>query len=473
MINRLLIVLLGCIAHQALFAQNEGTLFFMNSISQSVYTNPAFFPKYKTSIGLPGSSTMVHYGNNGFSYKDFATKEAGVVTANLDKLYSSLKPKNYLTQANQVDILRLSFKTGARLYLTWNVTAKTYSRLMLPKDFLGLFLNGSTPFLGKNVSISPKAEALAFVESGIGGAYQVNKNLNVGLRVKWLKGIGNATTKSSALNIAIDPTTYAMTAQGNLDLRTSGVQNFSNSAFDFGDSYADYLKNNGFAIDLGATYRIMDRINLSFSVIDLGSIKWKNNTYGYSLDPEKAKYTFKGIDLNAAFNERDAFNGALDSLQNRFEPTEGTIAAYRTAIPTKFYLGGNYEIRRNFTTGMVLHAELYRGRLQTGLTAAISKNFGKVFSATGSYTLSNFSYNNIGVGASLNLPPFQLYLVGDNILRAAFAGKELNKFVNNTQVFNLRAGLNIILGWDKMPDKLPSDAPSPAYKSKKRKSNQK
>ena len=455
----------------SLNAQNEGTLFFMNSLPQVSYINPAFFPKYKTSIGLPGSSTMVFYSNNGFSYNSFVTVNNGVTTADLDKLYSSLKPENYITQAFQTDLLRVSKKIGARFYLTANVTAKEYNRLMLPKDFMGLLVNGTTPFLGRNVSIAPKMESIGFIETAVGGAYKINKDIVVGARVKWLKGVVNGTTESSQLNVSIDQNTYAMTVQGGMDVRTSGIQNFSQSGFDFGKSYNDYLTNNGFAFDVGGTYRFMDRVNVSLSLIDIGSINWNNNTYGYTLDPATAKYTFKGVDLNKAFNDGDGANGASDSLQTRFKPKEQAIASYSTPIPSKIYLGGNYEIRRNLTAGVLLYSEMFRGRFLTGVTLGVNKNFGKRFSASGSYTISNGSYNNIGLGASLNLPPFQLYVVGDNLLRASFSG-DLNKFANSTQLFNLRMGLNFVFGWHKGPDKLPSVAPSPAYKSKLKKVKQ-
>ena len=468
-IHRLTFILLNGLG-LSVFAQNEGTLYFMNSLPQGVYLNPAFVPKYKVSIGLPGSSVFVSYTNNGFNYNDIAKQDGDVVTADLDKLYSSLKDKNYITQTGQVDALRLSVKVGPQLYLTYNSTVKIYSRQMLPKDLTGIFIKGNAPFIGSSATLAPEAEAFALVEHGLGGAFTVNKDLVIGVRAKWLKGIAGATTEKSTLNLTVDESNYALTVQGNLDLRTSGIQSVNSDDFDFGNDYKNFLKNNGFAVDLGATYRFLDRINVSLSVTDLGYIKWKNDTYSYTLDPDKAKYTFAGIDLNEAFNGNDEdLLGTIDSLEYYFEPEEKTIASYSTSIPTKIYLGGNFEIRRNFTAGIVVYSEIFRGRTSIGTTLGLTKNFGKRFTASGTYTISNNSYNNIGLGTSLNLPPFQLYLVGDNILRAAFSGKELNNFVNSTQVFNLRLGLNLVFGWDKGPDKLGGYRPSPSYKSKRKK----
>jgi Family of unknown function (DUF5723) len=449
------------------WAQNEGTLYLMNSLPQVVYVNPAFVPKYKISVGLPGSSFMLLYSNSGFSYNDMTTKENGVIAADLDKLYGRLKSKNYITLASQFDVFRLSLKVNPRLYLTYNATAKTYSRLMLPKDMMGVFINGTSEFIGSTATLAPAVESLVFLEQALGGAFTVNKDLVVGARFKLLKGLANATTNRTELDLSVDEINYAITIEGNMDVKTAGINRATGDNFDFGNDYKDYLKNNGFAIDLGATYRLKDRMNVSLSVVDLGFIKWKNDTYGYTLDPSTARYTFEGIDLNKVLNDdSDYLNNLGDSIQNNFEPQEGVIPSYRTPVPTKIYAGFNYELRRNFTAGIVLYSEIFRRRFMAGATLGLNKNFGKRFTATGSYTISNNSYNNIGLGASLNLPPFQLYLVGDNILSAAVKGKDASKFVNSTQLFNLRAGLNIVLGWDKGPDRLAGNEPSPKFKSK-------
>ena len=464
---RLALSVLG-FSHFTGSSQTEGTMYFMNSLPQTIYLNPAFVPKYKVSVGIPGSSIFINYSNSGFRYNDIIKKDGDAIIADLDKLYSNLKEKNYITQAAQVDAFRISLKVSPRIYLTYNSTAKIYNRQMLPKDLVGIFIKGNAPFIGSSATLAPEAESMALVEHALGGAYTVNKDLVIGARIKWYKGIVNGTTHTSTFNLTVDEANYALTLEGEMDVRTSGIH--GGDDFDFENDYRNYLKNNGFGIDLGATYRFFDRINVSLSITDLGYIKWTNDTYGYILDPDKARYTFSGIDLNEVLNGNDDYlSGVSDSLENYFKPEEKTIGSYSTTMPTKIYLGGNYEIRRNFTAGIVAYSEIFNGRTSIGTTLGLTKNFGKRFTASGTYTISNNSYNNIGLGTSLNLPPFQLYLVGDNILTAAFSGKELNKFINNTQVFNLRIGLNLVFGWDKSPDKLGGFQPSPGYKSKKKK----
>src|ERR1700712_2227524 len=98
-------------------AQTEATHYFMSSLPQVSNSNPAFVPKYKFSIGLPGiSSTAITYSNNGFSYQDLIKKSDGQTVANLEKWNKSLAPKNYITNSAQSDLMRVGFMVSPKLY---------------------------------------------------------------------------------------------------------------------------------------------------------------------------------------------------------------------------------------------------------------------------------------------------------------------------------------------------------------------
>lgn len=464
--KKIYLLTLLCVVANMAMAQNESTLTFMSSIPQFVYNNPALVPKYKVSVGLPGSSVMAFYSNNGFTYNDAIKHEHDSVKADLSKLNGALRPKNYITQALQLDLFRIGLKVNSKLYVTFSSSAKIYNRLLLPKDLIGVFTNGNAAYVGQTVSLSPKAESITYVETALGGSYKIDEKLTIGARFKFLKGITNVTTQSASLNLKTDETNYALTASAGMDVRTSGIYNFTQSGFDFGSSYKNYMTNNGFAIDLGATYRILDRITLGASLIDIGSIHWQNNTYGYSLDPSKATYTFEGVDLGKVINGNTSYLNSLgDTLQNKFKVKDGAIAAYNSPIPGKMYFSGMYEMPRNFTAGAVIFAEKFRGRFNTGITLGANKHFGRIVSAAVSYSIVSNSFTNLGGGMSLNLAPFQIYVVGDNLLSMALSGKELNNFVNNTKYFNVRAGFSFVFGWDKGKKEKKIDSTSPVEQS--------
>ncbi|HCW07239.1 MAG TPA: hypothetical protein DGG95_07740 [Cytophagales bacterium] len=318
---------------------------------------------------------------------------------------------------------------------------------MIPKDLMNIFVNGNAAYVGQTASISPKAESTTLLETSLGGAYQVDEKLTVGVRLKFLKGITNLTTQSANMTLTED-SNFALTANASMDVRSSGIHNFSDSNFDFGNHIHDYLKNNGFAIDLGATYKLNDKLALGASLIDIGKIHWQNNTYGYRIDPEKANYTFPGVDLSKVINGNGDYLKSLgDTLQNRFQVQQNPIGSYSTPLPGKMYLNGMYEVKKNLTLGAVFFSERFRGRLSSGLTLGANKHFGKWVSTSLTYTVTSNSFNNIGAGFSLNLAPVQIYFVGDNILRMPLGG--MDHYISTTKYFNLRMGLNFVLGWDK------------------------
>jgi hypothetical protein len=440
------------------FSQVEGTMPFMKSLPQVTYYNPAFKPAYKFSFGLPGSSVFYQYSNNGFTYNDFISKQNGVLTADMSKLFAAMKDENYLNNNFQADAFRISLKANARLYLTFNITAKAYTRLMVPKDVVGLFANGTEPYINNKATLSPTGEGLSYAEIGLGAAYTVNKKLTVGAKLKFLKGVVNATTQKANFNLSLS-NSYAISVNGDADIQTSGIHNFNATNQILPNNWSDYTKNNGFAFDVGATYYLMDRLTVGLSVIDIGGITWKNDLYGYKLDPAKANYTFAGIEAKKLLNGDSDYTKSLeDSVNAKFKFTEGVISSYYTALPTKIYATGSYELKRNFTVGALLSAESFKGRLMTGFTASLNKEFGRRVGASLSYTVTNSSFNNLGAGLSLNFAPIQIYFVGDNILRAPLslaANGNVNSFVNSTQYFNFRTGINFIFGRDKVQEKQP------------------
>lgn len=458
---RKLRTLLCCVVCSAtlhtLYGQNEATMYFMNSLSQVTYLNPALAPRYKVSVGLPGSSIYFLASNNGFTYQDMAYKVRDSIVVNLNKLHNAMANKNYITNVVQADIFRLSMKVNARMFLTLNSTAKAYSRIMLPKDIVGLLAEGTIAYVGGSASLSPQYEGMTYLENAISASYVVNRKLTVGLRLKMLKGGMNISTNTSSLNLSLDQD-YAITATATADVKTSGVHQLDDNDFSIDKDWKNYLKNNGFGFDVGGTYNVNDRLMVGMSLLDIGSINWKNNTYGYKLDPSVANYTFRGIDLNKVLNkEDDSFD--VDSVEKKFDFKEGTIASYRTPLPGKMYVSGRYELKRNFFVGALIFAEKFRGRLSSGFSANLTKDFGRRVTTSLSYTITNRSANNLGAGLSLNFAPFQFYIVGDNILRAPLAiltKGEITPYVNSSTYFNMRVGLNFVFGWDKTQEKQPS-----------------
>jgi hypothetical protein len=170
------------------------------------------------------------------------------------------------------------------------------------------------------------------------------------------------------------------------------------------------------------------------------------------MDPTKAQYLFSGFDVNQLLDDNSGYlRQQLDSLETKFEMTETPSDSYTTSLPSRYYLAGRYELVRNLSVGTLFFGESFRERFSAGMTVSVNKDFGNWLSTSLTYTVSNRSYNNIGVGLSFNLSPVQLYILGDNLLMAPvtmIGGGSLNDYVNNSQLLTVRAGLNFVFGWD-------------------------
>jgi len=442
---KLLMIVALIAAGDNVFAQFAGTQYFMNSLPQYVTNNPAFVPKYKFALGLPGSMIDVNYYNNGFNYNDLTQKENGKRVATLGRLISALPEKTYITSTAQIDLFRLGLKIGSTSYLSLSSSVRGYGRAMIPKDAVSLLVNGNAAYVGQTASISPAGEMLLFWENSAGLAVSPTENLTVGARVKILRGFMNANTASANATVSVAEN-YNLSMAADMNVRTSGIH-----GIDDGFHLSNYSGNNGMAFDLGATFKPFEKLTLAASLVDIGAIKWKNDTYQYTLDKSKANYTFEGVDIGKLVEGNSDYGKSLsDSLQAKFKPEEKQGSSYSTALPGKAYVSANYDVMKNFSVGAVMYAERYMGRTATGMTMAMNKHFGKVLSTSLSYTVSNRSFNNLGAGLSLNLAPIQFYIVGDNLLRmplSVMAHKNLNEFINSTQVFTLRAGVNFVWGW--------------------------
>lgn len=442
-------------------AQQESTIHFMQSISQSRYNNPAFQPRYNTTIGMPFLSSMyISFSNSGFAYRHIINRriEDDSLEVKLNTFMNRLKDKNYLNLNFQGDILHFGFKINPRIHLMLNVTGKSYERLMYPKDLFSLFIDGNE--VNETLSLSPEVEALNYIEAGLGGSFKIDRFWTIGARIKYLKGFMNAYTENSQFDLTTSQD-YHITVSGDASIKTSGIDQLEDLQVNGFDDIKDLFSNTGFALDLGATFKPIDKLTIAASVIDIGGIQWKHDLTHYELNKDSAFFTFEGFELEKVLEgEEDAFNDVLDSLTNKLEFQENKIGSYWSPVPAKFYVSGRYEIIPNLYGGLLLFGEKYRHRFHMGVGANITKEVGRRMSVALNYTANNHTYDNLGMGVSFNLSPLQLYFVGDNVLKAPIsllANKELNPYLNSMQVFNLRFGINWVFGWDVGEEKISHD----------------
>ncbi|MDN5200439.1 DUF5723 family protein [Fulvivirgaceae bacterium BMA10] len=452
--KKIIIAILMCGTFSMVHAQQEVTFHFMRAVPQSTYNNPAFIPKHDTYIGLFAlSSIHASVLHSGFSYDDVIRRlPSDSLRIDLLALQNAIKNKNYIINEEDIDLFSMGFRVNPKMYLSLNLSAKNYQVIQYTDDLINLLIDGNAAYLSEPLNLEIKANGMSYIDAGVGLSYQVNDKLVVGSKVKYLTGLLNVTTKQANLSLETGEF-YELTIAGDAHIQTSGINEITNGDFDPDISdIKDYFSNNGLGIDIGATYQISDRINVGLSVLDIGSIKWKNDVREYMLTSETSEFTWRGINVDSLINGNagNEIDQMVDSLENNFDFREDSLGTYKSALPMRIYLSGSYRLPYNVTLGAVLFNEKFRDFHQIGGGVVVNKGFGKTLDLSLSYSVKNNSYNNLGFGLAARLiPPLQLYIASDNLLSTSLKP-------NSAKGVNLRFGLNFVYNWHKTPAAIPS-----------------
>lgn len=438
------------------FAQNimaqPNTLYFMDRLQKSDYLNPAqqsycggylVFPPF---LGLDFSMS-----NTGFDYDDLIRPGTGIYSDSLvidiDHVKTKLGDHNYVISDLHLPMFGFGFWSG-NSWFSFEISNKTKLNVAYPKSLVAL-TGGNSEYIGiNNPAVIDKfgPNVLNYTEFALGWSRQMTYRLTIGARLKFISGIASIQKRNSNLKLTTTDTTYAMSLQTDLDYHISAPLEFiydengliSDFNYDETKIASDLSpgKNPGLGIDLGAIYKINDRLKIYASITDLGFIRWnKNATRIY----QKGVFEFSGLRLDSIWSESDynEIEALGDSLKEFFR-FEHHDTKFSTSLNTNLYLGANYEIAPFLNFGFISKTYLFDKKIHQAFS--LSANFKplKSFSASLSYSYMNRDFKNIGVGMAYRLGIFQFYAVTDNIY-AAFMPK-------NSKTAAFMAGINMSFG---------------------------
>jgi outer membrane protein OmpA-like peptidoglycan-associated protein len=454
------LLFLACISNVK--AQQSLTLYNMQAIPQAMYVNPGAMPLTNINIGLPGiSSNYINYGNSGFTMHDAIKSGANNALLVDSNFLGKLKANNSLNINVHVDILSFGFKVKKKNYFSFNLTERVDVRFNYTKDLFAFAIdgNGAAANLNRNMNLTPGLDASHFREWGINYTRQVNDKFTIGGRLKYLSGIENVNTEKSSVSLNTNSQYYALTGSANISANTAGVDSASQHHESSILGFTPSRKNNGAAIDLGATYKLNDKFTFSASLIDLGFISWRQYTTNYVSNNPGAIVHYNGVNLNQAINDSANFGKSVqnagDSLANTFGVKQ-VHNSYTTMLTTQFYLGGNYWLNEKNNIGVVVNGRYADKQLHPALALSFNNKVGRWFSASLSYSMINRSYDNVGLGLAFT-GPVQLYVVSDNVISFLLFDKYQTGTNSSVLIpaysknINLRFGINITIG------KIPKD----------------
>lgn len=265
----------------SLQAQSLRTGYFSDSYLFRHQMNPALANE-DGYVSMPVlGNIQLDLGMN-FGVKDFIyTKPNGGLTTFMNgdvvstsKFANSLKDQQKLNLNFDMSILSVGFNAWNG-YNTIDLGMHARAGAVLSKD-LFLFM--------KNISDSRydlgdiKANGMGWADLALGHSHQINENLRVGGKMKFLFGLMYADADFSGTYADINGNSWDVNMNGEVNIAAGGKMKADKQGqMDGYDDFAPGMNGFGMAFDLGATYDMKDLVyglKLSAAVTDLGWISW-------------------------------------------------------------------------------------------------------------------------------------------------------------------------------------------------------
>ena len=418
-------------------AQSGLTLYNFNAVPQSLHMNPGYDQQSRLWIALPViSGFYVGYHNSAFT--PYELLESGTdVNENLDNIINNLKDNSQLDIRNEIDLLGVGFRTKVGFF-TVGARLTTEYITDYPKDLMRFVRFGNAADDLRTANLSDwDFELLSRYDYYVGWQHKfLDDKLSVGVRAKYIFGMANVYAERTNISVVTQDDSKLILETDAL-IRTAGATDFINSGgFEINDvTKTIFPANQGVAIDLGGTYDINEQIQVSASVLDLGSINWKANNYDLV---SSGKFEFDGADANLSDDEpinEKYFENLRDSLFSAFEFDTVSGQSYSRSLSPRLFLGGTYSFNEKHAVGILMQSRFFAGQMYSNYSVNYVGRVSRAFQYTVSYSIINNTFNNIGAGISARLGPVQLYLVSDNVFHMVFP--------SNLQSTNLRVGLNL------------------------------
>ena len=448
-------------------AQFLRTSYFMEGTHYRQQLNPALTPT-KGYFNLPVIGAVnATVGSTSLGYQDIID-----IIDDGDDFYTKpdfmnrLKDNNKLNVNFSTEILSAgwykgknfwSFNIGLRTDIGANLTKNMFTFLNEMETVEENWRNSNYDISGQQLNIN------AYTEIGLGLSRQINSRMTVGARVKALLGIGNMELKlnivAMSANLPSDqqinqwssesywnsmtPSQAAQAAQelkdkfnnyhANLTVGAELKSSFKGlelqeeegkdyvTDFDF-DSGKLGIAGYGFGIDLGASYKILDNLTVSASVLDLGFISWsKSSTKIASANPDpidiKGSTYANMVDPNNPNTVMNAVNQLQNDAQGYMDRvTNGDVLDYdmlqlevsdakesrKSRLASTLVLGAEYGFFNNkLAVGVLSTTRFVQPDALTELTFSANYRPKSWFNVALSYSAIQSAGKSFGLGLKL------------------------------------------------------------------------
>lgn len=443
--------------------------YFLEGYSYRHQLNPAFAGE-RNYISIPalGNINIGTQGNIGVGTFLFPQNDQLTTfmhsSISGEEFLSGLKDNNRINANINLTLLSAGFHAWGG-FNTVDINLRSNTSMNLPYDlfaFMKMGMTGNeTHYHMKNLGI----ESNNYVELAFGHSRKINDKLNVGGKLKFLLGGANLSMKMTEMDVTMAQDKWMVRANGEMNASLKGLmmptkeesgRKLDNPSqrdlidWDNIDVDSPGLGGFGMAIDLGATYKIMDDLTLSAALLDFGFISWNNTIKAATSNSAWEFDGFKNIAVDSELGDDDpnSLNSQLDAIGKdledyaSFHRTENGVK--RTAM-----LGATLNIGAEYA--FPLYNKLHFGFLSsTRIKGKYSWSEGRIsanvapikwFDAGVNYAISSFGSS---FGWLLNFHPrgFNFFIGMDHLM-----GKVTPQFIPvKSGNMNVSLGFNVTFG---------------------------
>ncbi|ARV07666.1 hypothetical protein BTO04_13620 [Polaribacter sp. SA4-10] len=412
------------------FSQNKQVLYDFAGLPQTLLLNPGLENNLKFHVGLPLiSGFSAEIGSTGFSVADIFADDGRNINEKMASVLDNIDSKDYLKLNTQIEVFSAGYRFNDKTYLSFGFYEELDFIFFLPKDVLTLATEGNTTPLGRSFDFSHlniNADFLGVIHAGI--TRKVSEKLTIGGRLK----IYSSSINVESIN---NSGTFTTTTPGdnnlsvskleniNVTYKTAGIANVSGGSVLTNTFLGGNL---GLGGDVGFSYSVTPQLNVSGSLVDFGFIKYSKNIENTT---RIGDFTTEGLNFQYDDQDPDYWKQLEDDFKAEI-PEEINNDAYKAWRPAKLNAAIKYSFgdrrsescydntfKESYTDafGVQLYSLFRPLRNEYAFTGFYEKSITSKIDAKLTYTLDNYSYNNIGLGISAQIWNMNFYGIVDNI----------------------------------------------------------
>lgn len=441
-------------------SQGIKSMYFLEGAPYNHQNNPAFYNDLNYfGIGISNLNigTQSNIGIKKFLFENPDATSQYPLTTFMDKQISSdqflsgLEENNFFNFNLSANILGFGFR-GFGGFNTFDINIKSNTSVNLPYELFNFLKNGANSLAGSEYNMGNlRVISTNYTEVAFGHSHRFLDKITVGAKVKALIGLAAIDANLEQMDITMSPEEWSIQSNGYLNVAGTGPQFVTDNenAIENVDFNSPGPGGYGVAIDLGASYEVIEGLTVSAAVLDLGTIAWDNAISGAT---DNDKITFSGFDeiVLAASDENtnsgigdqgDQLQDDLMNMANFYD--NGTLSDFETVLNPIINVGVEYEIPyvKQISVGILYSAqtnELYTNE-ETRFFANLSPT--KWFDLSANYAMTTLGES---YGCVMNFHPKGInFFIGSDFMITDVSPQYIPLNNLNSNIF---FGFNIALG---------------------------